>query len=80
MNYDLDTKEGMANAIAWQTQLCKYLKEGGMWCVPRSNEIYFVHPKDKFVVAPTGGEKAVNAVFREMGYEIKEAFTNEGKM
>lgn len=74
MNYDLETKEGMANAIAWQTQLCRYIDDGGMWCVPRSNEMYFVHTKEKYVVVPTGGEDAVNRVFKEMGYEIKKSY------
>lgn len=74
MNYELDTPDGMKNAVAWQTQLCHYLQDGGMWCVPRSNEIYFVHAKDKYVVAPTGGEDAVNRVFKEMGYEVKSSY------
>lgn len=74
MNYDLDTKEGMANAVAWQEQLCNYVKDGGMWCVPRSNEIYFIHADDKYVVAPTGGDDAVNIVFKEMGYEIRKSY------
>lgn len=74
MNYDLDTKEGMENAVAWQTQLCSYLNEGAMWCVPRSNQIYFVHAKDKYVVCPTGGEENVNRVFKEMGYDVRKSY------
>lgn len=36
MNYNLDTKEGMANAIAWTDNMMRQLKDGGTWLVPRS--------------------------------------------
>lgn len=71
MNYDLDTPDGMANAIAWQEQLCRYIREGGMWIVPRSSEVYFIYASKKIAVAPNGGELSVNRVFNEMGYEVR---------
>lgn len=71
MNYDLDTPEGMANAVAWQEQLCRFINEGGMWIVPRSNEVYFLYASKKQAVAPTGGEEAVNRVFNVMGWEVR---------
>lgn len=36
MNYDLDTKEGMANAVQWTDNMMRSLKDGGTWLVPRS--------------------------------------------
>ena len=34
--YDLDTKEGMANAIKWTQQLFDVLNDKSTWGVPRS--------------------------------------------
>jgi hypothetical protein len=34
--YDLDTEEGMANAVAWTNRTLETLKDGGIWGVPRS--------------------------------------------
>ena len=36
MNYDLDTKQGMVNAITWTKKLIAQLNDGGTWIVPRS--------------------------------------------
>ena len=36
MNYDLDTEEGMKNAITWTTRTLALLKDGGTWGIPRS--------------------------------------------
>jgi hypothetical protein len=34
--YDLDTEEGMANAVAWTNRTLGCLNEGGIWMAPRS--------------------------------------------
>ena len=39
MNYDLDTKEGMTNAIKWTTNAMALLRNGGTWIVPRSGTV-----------------------------------------
>ena len=36
MNYDLDTEEGMKNAIKWTNSALALLRDGGTWIVPRS--------------------------------------------
>ena len=72
MNFDLDTKEGMENAVQWQTQLCQWINEGGTWLVPRSDQVYLIYKSEKLAVAPLGGEPAVNRVFEAMGWEVRE--------
>jgi hypothetical protein len=48
--YDLDTEEGMANAIAWTNRTLETIKDGGIWGVPRSGMLVrVVSHKDKKV-------------------------------
>jgi hypothetical protein len=48
--YDLDTEEGMANAIAWTNRTLEILNDGGVWGVPRSGMLVrMVSRKDKKV-------------------------------
>lgn len=36
MNYNINTKTGMANAVQWTNQTMRQLKDGGTWVIPRS--------------------------------------------
>ena len=47
MNYNLDTDEGMANAVQWTTEHFAKLKDGGVWIVPRSGTLVRVNHTDK---------------------------------
>ena len=71
MNYDLNTKEGMQNAINWQTAMVGMLGDGGMWAVPRSNAIYTVYNSDRKVVRQINDE-TVDLVFKKMGWTIED--------
>ena len=42
MNYDLDTPDGLDNAIQWTDAVLSNLKPGGQWIVPRSNTVVTV--------------------------------------
>lgn len=42
MDYDLDTEEGMKNAINWTNITLGHLADGGRWYVPRSGTIITV--------------------------------------
>lgn len=71
MNYDLDTPEGMANAVAWQEQLVETLEEGGRWGVPRSGAVYTVYPSKKVAVRIVH-EEEIDRVFNVMGWQVRE--------
>lgn len=36
MNFDINSKQGMANAVKWTNNTLRHLKDGGTWMVPRS--------------------------------------------
>lgn len=68
---NLDTKEGMHEAVKWQTDFCALLGEGGKWAVPRSMSIYTIYNSKKVAVR-TKGEMAIDLVFKAMGWEVRE--------
>jgi hypothetical protein len=70
-SYDLDTPEGMKNAIAWQRQMVASIKDGGVWIVPRSMSIYTVYNCDKAAERTVGGEDSIDRVFRAMGWTVQ---------
>ena len=80
MNYDLDTKDGMDNAIAWTTQLFNNAKHGAKWFVPRSQMLVTIYPKYKAVEIYEGfmsdTDASIERVIKAMGwnvYHIKDA-------
>lgn len=73
MNYDLDTKEGMANAIAWTNGMLSQLKDRGVWIVPRSGTV--VHFNQQELTATVAGflpDSALARVLTAMGYTVEE--------
>lgn len=42
MNFNIDTPEGMKNAIVWHNNLLSTITQGGRWVVPRSLTIFEV--------------------------------------
>ena len=78
MNYDLDTDEGMKNAIEWTTNLFENMSEGGRWLVPRSETLVCVYPKHKTaeIYEGTAPDPSIARVIKAMGwnvYHIKDA-------
>lgn len=78
MNYDIDTKAGMDNAIAWTTQLFKQCREGTKWLVPRSETLVCIYPKHKTVeiYEGTSPDPSIERVIKAMGwvvYHVKDA-------
>ena len=74
MNYDLSTKEGMANAVLWTERLVAALNAQATWAVPRSGTIVSINKDTKTVsiqclLAP---DPSIARVFRAMGWEVKE--------
>lgn len=75
--YDLDTKEGMANAVAWTEQLVNHLKDGGVWAVPRSHTLVTITSKANKQVLISEGlpDPAIARVFKAMGWTVKHKET-----
>ena len=54
--YDLDTEEGMANAIAWTNRTLETLNDDGIWIVPRSGMLIRVLSHSDKVLRVLEGE------------------------
>jgi hypothetical protein len=74
---NIDTPEGMDQAVAWQQSWIGTIKEGGVWMVPRSGLIIHVHHQDKVAVfhAIDGrrAEPDIARVFEAMGWRVLTA-------
>lgn len=72
MNYDIQTKEGLANSVAWTERLFALISEGGVWGIPRSETIVRVYPSKKEVVIIDGvmPEESLTRVIEAMGWTI----------
>ena len=73
MNYDLDTDEGMANAIAWTNNHMAQIKEGGAWLIPRSGAtVTVVNHSPKVAIFTEGWfpEYAVGRVLKAGGWAL----------
>lgn len=68
---DIDTADGMAEAVKWQSQFLELMGDGGKWGVPRSESIYEVHPTKKIAIRERNGEEEIDRVFKAMGWEVK---------
>lgn len=70
--YNINTKEGMAKAIAWTEQLVSQLKDGGVWAVPRSHTLVTIISKEKKQVLLSEGvpDPSIARVFKAMGWTV----------
>ena len=73
MNFDLDTKDGMKNAVAWTDNMLDMIKDGGTWIVPRSGSMYKVDHKTKTVTAMSllgPPEDCIDRVLKAGGWKV----------
>jgi len=72
MNYDVDTSDGMKNAVRWTEGMIGQIKEGGFWLIPRSGTVVRVSHKSKTVSIMTGmyPEASLRRVIKAMGWTI----------
>ena len=71
MNYDLDTKEGMTNAMRWTQLLVDQLKDNGQWVVPRSDTLVSIDKTANTVtIAGRHPEPSIKRVFNAMGWTV----------
>lgn len=70
MNWNVDTPEGMANAIAWTTRFLDTLSDEAIWAVPRSGSIIKTDKPNKRAVRLFGlePETSIQKVFEAMGW------------
>lgn len=73
-SYDLDTKEGMNNAITWTRQLFSTVKDGGTWMVPRSMTMVRINHTDKVATLIVGfaPDPSLRRVIEAMGWTVVE--------
>ena len=71
MNYDLDTKKGMASAIQWTQGLIDSLNENGQWFIPRSGTtVQFNKAERKATIHSLIPDESVGRVLKAMGWEV----------
>lgn len=74
MNFDLDTEEGMGNAVQWTLMLFQRMTDNATWMVPRSGTIIRINKKEK-IAALTGGhlqDPSLKRVIEAMGWTVVE--------
>ena len=71
-DFDLDTKQGMVNAILWTKQLINSVNDGGKWLIPRSGTIATFDKKKQIAVvdAPFMRDPSVTRVLKAMGWKV----------
>ena len=71
---NIDTPEGLAQAVAEQQALIDEIVPGGRWVVPRSFSIYMLDQANKRVKRVHGlnPEPTITRVFEAMGWTVVE--------
>lgn len=74
MNFDLDTKEGMNNAVRWTQVLFSQMQDNASWGVPRSGTIIRINKKDKTATLIGGflPDPSLKRVLEAMGWTVIE--------
>lgn len=69
---NLDTKAGMEAAVAWTNNCMSLLKDGGVWCVPRSGTQVLVlsYAKRRCLVTCTLPDPVIERVLRAAGWTV----------
>lgn len=74
MQYNLNTTEGMNNAVRWTQQMFDAIKDGGGWGIPRSGTIVRIDKKNKVatIVAGFAPDPSIKRVILAMGWTVVE--------
>lgn len=72
MNYDISTKDGMANSVAWTERHFGMMKDGTTWGIPRSGTMVRVYPSKKEAHITEGflPDDSIKRVIRAMGWTV----------
>jgi hypothetical protein len=73
-DYDLDTKQGMNNAVTWTRNMFSLIRDGGTWMVPRSMTIVRINHTDKIATLIVGfaPDPSLKRVIEAMGWTVVE--------
>ncbi len=73
MNFDLDTKQGMDNAVRWTEQLFDAMNNNASWGLPRSGTLVTINKDTKTATVTQGfaPEQGLLQVIRAMGWTVK---------
>jgi hypothetical protein len=74
MNFDLDTTEGMNNAVTWTRNHFELLSDNGAWGIPRSGTLVRINKTEKIATIITGfaPDPAIKRVIEAMGWTVIE--------
>jgi hypothetical protein len=72
MNYDIKTKEGMANSMEWTKTMFSMMHDGALWVVPRSMMRLKIYPTKKEVEVIRGHTRddSIEQVIKAMGWTV----------
>ncbi len=72
MNYDLNTKEGMNNAVKWTQAMFDTVNDGGVWMVPRSMTMVRINKKERTATLVVGfaPDPSIRQVIEAMGWTV----------
>lgn len=68
MNWNVDTPEGLNNAIAWAEDFLGMLDDVAVWGVPRSGTVLRIEKRKRRVVVILGSDPSTEKVFKAMGW------------
>jgi hypothetical protein len=71
MNYNIDTEEGMANAVRWMEQTLATPSKTLIWLIPRAAATYNIDKSDR-TFTRTGMDEPTDRVLLHMGFAVKE--------
>jgi hypothetical protein len=77
MNYDLTTKEGMNNAVAWTKNALALLRIGGVWGVPRSGVIVRKTGSASVEISDPAADPSIAHVLRMAGFSVNTGVKDE---
>ena len=74
MNFKLDTKEGMANAVKWTQDMFNMMNDYGSWGIPRSGTLVRINKKEKVATITIGfmPDPSIRRVIEAMGWTVVE--------
>ena len=72
MNYDINTKEGMNNAVKWTRNMFDTINDNGVWMVPRSMTMVRINKKEKVATIIVGmtPDPSLKRVIEAMGWTV----------
>lgn len=73
-NFNIDTEEGLANAVKWTNHVFSLIVDGGRWIVPRSMSAYEINHGTKTVRRVLGAfpEPIIERVIKAAGWKYEE--------